>query len=145
MLDLDPVNIFHCIATSPTLPRRRVTKTELVELVASRADLDKRRATDAVDAVVDSVMQSVNAGDKVSIFGFGSFNPTSRAARTGRNPRTGTPVNIAASKGVRFAPGAAFKSLLNNKGVAASKAARQESSGREGRHGGEQAVMEDSK
>jgi DNA-binding protein HU-beta len=122
-----------------------VTKTELVDLVANRADLDKRRAADAVDAVVDSVMQSVNAGNKVSIFGFGTFNPTSRAARTGRNPQTGTPVNIAASKGVRFAPGAAFKSLLNSKGGAASPAARQESSDREGRQGGEQVVREDSK
>jgi nucleoid DNA-binding protein len=99
-----------------------VNKTDLVESVADMTDLDKKRAAAAVDAVLDGVMASVKAGDKVSILGFGTFNPTSRAARTGRNPQTGAPVKIAASKSVRFAPGAAFKGLLNSKG-AAKKAA----------------------
>jgi nucleoid DNA-binding protein len=114
-----------------------VNKTELVDLVSNKTDLDRRKAASAVDAIIDGVMQSVEAGDKVSILGFGTFNPTSRAARTGRNPQTGMPVAIAASNGVRFAPGAAFKSLLNSKGGVAREAGpRQVSSGSEGRHGG---------
>jgi nucleoid DNA-binding protein len=118
-----------------------VNKTELVDLVSNKTDLDRRKAATAVDAVIDGVMQSVEAGDKVSILGFGTFNPTSRAARTGRNPQTGMPVAIAASNGVRFAPGAAFKSLLNSKGgVAREAGSRQDSSGREGRQGGENEV-----
>jgi DNA-binding protein HU-beta len=94
-----------------------VNKTELVDLVASKADLDRRSAAAAVDAVVDGVMDAVNAGEKVSILGFGTFTPTSRAARAGRNPQTGAPVMIAASKSVRFGPGAAFKALVNGKSM----------------------------
>jgi DNA-binding protein HU-beta len=100
-----------------------VNKTELIDLVASKADLSKHAAAAAVDAVIGGVMDAVKAGDRVSILGFGTFNPTSRAARTGRNPQTGAPVKIAASKGVRFGAGAAFKNQLNNKGGATKKAA----------------------
>ena len=91
-----------------------MNKGELIDLVADKTDLDKRRAAAAVDVVIDGVMDAVIAGDKVAILGFGTFNPTSRAARVGRNPQTGDPVQIAASNGVRFAPGAAFKSRLNS-------------------------------
>ena len=59
----------------------------------------------------------------MTIYGFGSFNPTSRKARTGRNPRTGQPVKIAASKGIRFSPATGFKADLNAKKSAAKKAA----------------------
>jgi DNA-binding protein HU-beta len=95
-----------------------VNKTELIDLVSDKAGLDKKSAGAAVEAVIDGVMSTVKGGDKVSILGFGTFNPTSRAARTGRNPQTGAPVKIAASKSVRFAPGAGFKNLLNAKGGA---------------------------
>ena len=100
-----------------------MNKSELVDDVASRASLDKRSAEAAVNAVIDAVMTTAKAGDKVSIPGFGTFTPTSRAARTGRNPQTGAPVKIAASKGVRFAPGTKFKELLNPKKGGAKKAA----------------------
>jgi DNA-binding protein HU-beta len=93
-----------------------VNKGELVESIAQRSGLDKRQAEGALNAFVDAVMDATKGGDRVAILGFGTFNPTSRAARTGRNPQTGAPVKIAASKGVRFAPGAAFKSALNTKG-----------------------------
>jgi DNA-binding protein HU-beta len=99
-----------------------VNKSELTDLVASKVGLDKRSASSAVDAVVGGVMGAVRSGDKVLIMGFGSFNPTARAARMGRNPQTGAPVKIAATTGVRFAPGAAFKSLLNSKGGSANAA-----------------------
>ena len=95
-----------------------MNKGELVESIAQRSGLDKRQAESALSAFVDAVMQATKGGDRVAILGFGTFNPTSRGARTGRNPQTGAPVKIAASKGVRFAPGAAFKTTLNSKGGA---------------------------
>lgn len=95
-----------------------MNKSELVDHVAMTAAFDKRAATSAVDAVLDAVMSTIKRGDRVSLLGFGVFTPTSRAARTGRNPQTGAPVKIAASKGVRFAPGTAFKASLNQKGGA---------------------------
>ena len=93
-----------------------VNRSELVDTVAVQTGLDKRHAEGAVVAFIDSVITETRSGSRVSIFGFGTFTPTSRAARTGRNPQTGEPVKIAASKSVRFAPAAAFKTALNTKG-----------------------------
>lgn len=95
-----------------------MNKGELVESIAQRSGLDKRQAEGALNAFVDAVMDAVKGGDRVAILGFGSFTPRSRSARTGRNPQTGAPVKIAASKSVGFAPGAAFKTTLNGKGGA---------------------------
>jgi DNA-binding protein HU-beta len=107
-------------------PKRQevaVNKSELVDEVARTAGLDKRSAEAAVTAMIDAVIAETKAGSKVSLFGFGTFTPTARAARIGRNPQTGAPVRIAASRGVRFAPASAFKQTLNPKGGAAKKAA----------------------
>ena len=93
-----------------------MNKGELVESIAQRSGLDKRQAEGALNAFVNAVMDAVKGGDRVAILGFGSFTPRSRSARTGRNPQTGAPVKIAASKSVGFAPGAAFKTTLNSKG-----------------------------
>jgi DNA-binding protein HU-beta len=90
-----------------------VNRSELIDSVANSTGLDKRQAEGAVTAFVNSVIGETTSGNKVSIFGFGTFTPKSRAARTGRNPRTGTPVKIAASNAVGFAPAAAYKSALN--------------------------------
>jgi DNA-binding protein HU-beta len=100
-----------------------VNRSELVDKVAQTAGLERKQAEAAVVAFVDSVVAEARSGNKVSIFGFGTFTPTSRAARTGRNPRTGAPVKIAASKGVRFSPAAGFKTALNAKKAAAKKSA----------------------
>jgi DNA-binding protein HU-beta len=106
-----------------------VNKSELVDKVASAADVDKRKAAAAVDAIVQSIMETTRAGGRVSIHGFGTFTQTSRAARMGRNPRTGEAVPIAASTGVKFAPAEAFKSALNartaKKATAGKKAAKK--------------------
>jgi nucleoid DNA-binding protein len=99
-----------------------VNKSELVDAVASAAAIEKKKAEAAVDAVIGAVMSETKKGNKTSIFGFGTFSPTARAARMGRNPQTGAPVKIAASKGVKFAPASAFKGTLNGKS-AAKKAA----------------------
>ena len=100
-----------------------MNKSELVDEVASSAGLDKRIAEVAVTAMIDAVIAETKRGNKVTLFGFGTFTPRSRAARIGRNPQTGAPVKIAASRGVRFAPASAFKQALNAKGGAAKKAA----------------------
>ena len=92
-----------------------MNKGELVDRVRAVSDLSRSQAEVVVDEVLTSVMEAVKAGERVSISGFGSFNQTSRAARTGRNPQTGEPVKIPASRGVRFAPASAFKSALNTK------------------------------
>jgi DNA-binding protein HU-beta len=104
-----------------------VNRSELIDHVASAAGLDKKVAEAAVAATTDAVVAEIKKGEKVSLFGFGTFTPTSRAARTGRNPQTGVPVKIAASKGVRFAPSTAFKATLNTKAAAKKAAASKKS------------------
>ncbi len=98
-----------------------MNKADLVESVRSAADLTRAQAETAVEAMVSSVMNAVSSGERVSVAGFGTFAPSARAARMGRNPQTGEPVSIAASTAVRFAPATAFKQALNPR--AAKKAA----------------------
>jgi DNA-binding protein HU-beta len=105
-----------------------MNKSELVQAVSSSSGLAKRQAESAVEAFIDTVMKAVKSGNKVSLTGFGAFNPTLRAAREGRNPQTGAKVRIAASKSVRFSPGSAFKYALNSRG-GAKKAAPAKKSG----------------
>ncbi len=95
-----------------------MNRTELVEKIARETGVSTRQAEGAVRAFVDTVIDEARSGSKVSIFGFGTFTPTARAARTGRNPQTGAPVKIAASRSVRFAPASAFKSSLNARSAA---------------------------
>jgi DNA-binding protein HU-beta len=92
-----------------------VNKAELIEKVKEAGSLSRRQAEAAVDHALDSVVEAIKSGERVSLFGFGTFTPSSRAARTGRNPRTGEQVRIPASTGVRFAPSAAFNAALNPK------------------------------
>jgi DNA-binding protein HU-beta len=89
-----------------------VNKSELVESIAEKSGLNKSQAGEALDALIDTVQSAVASGDKVTLPGFGAWSRTDRAARMGRNPRTGEPVQIAASKGVKFTAGAGFKSAV---------------------------------
>jgi len=91
-----------------------VNKSELVDKVANAADLSNAAAQKAVDALIDTVQSAVAQGDKVTVPGFGAWSRTDRKARMGRNPRTGEPVQIAASKGVKFTAGAGFKSAVKS-------------------------------
>jgi DNA-binding protein HU-beta len=100
-----------------------VNRTELVDAVAAETGLERKQAEAAVKAFSEAVVAKTKSGEKVSIFGFGTFKPTDRAARMGRNPQTRTPVKIAASKGVKFSPAAAFKTTLNTKKAAPKKTA----------------------
>ena len=104
-----------------------MNRTELVQHVAEQTGLNRTTADQAVDAFVEAVMTATKKGEKVQLFGFGTFTPTARAARMGRNPQTGDPVKIAASKGVRFAPASVFKTALNSKGGAAKATAKKAS------------------
>jgi len=95
-----------------------VNKSELIGAVQESTGLDKHKAESAVEAFIGTVMQETRTGNSVTVTGFGTFKPTSRAAREGRNPQTGEPVAIAASNSVRFTPGSAFKATLNGRGGA---------------------------
>ncbi len=91
-----------------------MNKTDLVETIASDTNLSKADSTKALECIVSCIQQELKKGNEVRLVGFGTFKATSRAARTGRNPRTGTPINIPASKSPVFRPGKEFKDILNS-------------------------------
>lgn len=90
-----------------------MTKAELVEAIAAKANLNKAQAKDALDAFIASVSISLKAGKEVRLVGFGSFVPIKRPAGTARNPRTGETVRRKASQTCRFKVGDALKTALN--------------------------------
>ena len=75
-----------------------MNKSELIEAIAASADIPKAAASRALDAMIESVTDSLKKGDSVALVGFGTFTVKERAARTGRNPQTGEPINISAAK-----------------------------------------------
>ena len=90
-----------------------MNKAELVDAVAAAANLSKADAGRAVDAVVNSITAALKKGQQVSVVGFGTFGVKHRAARSGRNPRTGETINIAASNVPVFKAGKALKDAVN--------------------------------
>jgi len=90
-----------------------MNKGELIEAVAGAADMSRADATRAVDAVLDSVTRTLAGGGSVSLVGFGTFTVKARAARMGRNPRTGEAIQIAASNVPGFKAGKALKDAVN--------------------------------
>ncbi len=90
-----------------------MNKAELIDAVADGADISKAAATRAVDTVIDQITKTLKGGDQVTLVGFGTFSVKDRAARTGRNPRTGEPINIPASKNPSFKAGKALKDAVN--------------------------------
>ena len=88
-------------------------KLQLIDAVAAKAQITKKEAAAAVDAVLDVVAEALAAGDDVKITGFGGFEVKARAARTGRNPKTGEEIVIPASKHPTFTAGKAFKDAVN--------------------------------
>lgn len=90
-----------------------MNKSELIESVAASADLPKAAAGRAVDAVVEAVTTALQNGDSVALVGFGTFSVKDRAARTGRNPQTGEPIQIKAAKIPSFKAGKALKDAVN--------------------------------
>jgi DNA-binding protein HU-beta len=90
-----------------------MNKSELIDAVAESADLSKADAGRAVDAVIASISKALKKGDSVTVVGFGTFQVRERAARTGRNPKTGDTINISASKNPAFKAGKALKDAVN--------------------------------
>lgn len=90
-----------------------MNKGDLAAAVASRTDLSKAAAGEAVDAVFDSIADSLSKGTEVRILGFGNFAVTHRKASMGRNPQTGQPMQIRASNQAKFKPGKGLKDAVN--------------------------------
>jgi len=90
-----------------------VNRAELIDQIRDRLGIDKRAAENAVDAVFDSIQRAVAAGEKVALTGFGVFERVDRAARTGRNPRTGAAVKIKKTSVPKFRPGTQFKGVVS--------------------------------
>jgi DNA-binding protein HU-beta len=90
-----------------------VNKTELIEHIASKSDISKAAATRALASIIEAVKKTLKKGDTVTLVGFGTFSVTKRAARMGRNPRTGVALKIKAAKVPRFKAGKGLKDALN--------------------------------
>ncbi len=90
-----------------------MNKAELIDAVATAADMSRADATKAVDAVIDTITETLRKGDSVTLVGFGTFEVRARAARTGRNPQTGETIQIKASNTPAFKAGKAFKDAVN--------------------------------
>jgi DNA-binding protein HU-beta len=90
-----------------------VNKTELIERIAMNADISKAAATRALESTIGAVKDTLKKGGSVSLVGFGTFAVGKRAARIGRNPRTGDAIKIKAAKVPKFRPGKALKDALN--------------------------------
>jgi DNA-binding protein HU-beta len=90
-----------------------VNKTELIEHIAKQADISKAAATRALEAMIGGVKTTLKKNGSVSLVGFGTFAVSKRAARSGRNPRTGASIKIKAAKVPKFRPGKALKDAVN--------------------------------
>jgi integration host factor subunit beta len=97
-----------------------MTKAELVEDVARAAELTKKDAERLVEIVFESIIDTLNQGEKIELRGFGSFRVRERGARRGRNPKTGDPVDIPAKRVPYFKPGKELKELINEEADGAS-------------------------
>ena len=99
-----------------------MNKNEMIAKIAKDADIIKAKAAEAVDSFIDCISKAMAKGDEVRLVGFGTFAVVDRKATTGRNPRNGQEIKIAASKQPKFRPGKALKDQVNKK-TAAKKAA----------------------
>ena len=92
-----------------------MNKSELIDALVKETDMSKAAAGRALNALVDIITKTVAKKQDVQLIGFGTFKATKRAARKGKNPRTGEPLKIAAATVPKFSAGAAFKAAVNNK------------------------------
>ena len=89
-----------------------MNKSEMIAAIAEKSGLTKADAGKALDAAVETITEALAAGDTISLIGFGTFKVSERAARTGRNPKTGEPLEIPAAKLPKFTPGKALKDAV---------------------------------
>lgn len=90
-----------------------MNKQDLINVIATEANLAKAAAERALDVVTENITKALSKGEQVMLIGFGTFDVAQRAARAGRNPQTGATIQIAAAKVVRFKPGKALKDQVN--------------------------------
>ena len=100
-----------------------MNKSELIEELAKRAELTKAAANKVIDTLTDIITGAISKGNPVALIGFGTFKSVLRSARTGKNPKTGAPLKIAARTVPKFSAGAALKAAVSGKKVAAKKPA----------------------
>lgn len=92
-----------------------MNKSELIKTISEEADISQAAAERALNSMVEAVTKAVTKGDRVTLVGFGTFYSSKRAARVGKNPRTGEKIKIAAATVPKFSAGAAFKAAVNKK------------------------------
>jgi len=92
-----------------------MNKSELIDTISAEADISKAAADRALNSMIAAVTRAVTRGDRVTLVGFGTFYSSKRAARAGKNPRTGEKIKIAAATVPKFSAGAAFKESVNRK------------------------------
>lgn len=92
-----------------------MNKTELVSAIAEKSELSKKDAEKALKAFIETVTAELKKGEKIQLVGFGTFETTKRAARTGKNPQTGKAIKIAACTAPKFKAGKALKEAVNSK------------------------------
>lgn len=115
--DAGAVRIFRCGTVmgviQPLIEGRLMNKGELIEVIAEKTDLSKADAGRAIDETIKAITKALKKGDQVSLVGFGTFSVKKRAARMGRNPRTGETIQIKASKVPGFKAGKGLKDAVN--------------------------------
>ena len=112
-VNLSRLKFVNKIANQTNKRNYNVNKTELIEYIAGKSDLSKAASARALAAIIEAVKKTLKKGETVTLVGFGTFSASKRAARTGRNPRTGAPLKIKAAKVPRFKPGKGLKDALN--------------------------------
>ncbi|CAH1526085.1 DNA-binding protein HU-beta [Vibrio owensii] len=90
-----------------------MNKSQLVEHIAQTADISKAKADAALNAIIEGISDTLSSGDEVALIGFGTFKVNQRAARTGRNPKTGEEIQISAANVPAFKAGKALKEAVN--------------------------------
>jgi DNA-binding protein HU-beta len=98
-----------------------MNKSELIEALATKAELSKVAAGRALDVLMDEIVTAVAKGDPVTLVGFGTFKSADRAAREGKNPKTGETIKIKATTVPKFSAGASFKDKVANRGKTKKK------------------------
>jgi DNA-binding protein HU-beta len=116
--ELEPVSAWFSFKINLQQPTSykgdNVNKSELIDAVAESADISKAEAGRVIDAMIDTITGSLKKDDPVVLVGFGTFATKNRAARTGRNPQTGAPIQIAAARVPSFKAGKALKDAVNS-------------------------------
>lgn len=98
-----------------------MNKAELIEIAATGADVSKAAAGKVLDSIIAAIVKAVSKGDTVTLVGFGTFKSAKRAARTGKNPKTGATIKIAATTVPKFSAGSGFKEAVSGKKKAVKK------------------------